>query len=99
MRIICKLEKRALDANYFQVGDEGPGCGLFASWRRGPWMRIICKLEKRALDADYMQVGEEGPGCGLFASWRRGPWMRIICKRALGANYLQNAERVMNAEL
>jgi hypothetical protein len=56
-----------------EMGYEGPGCGLFASWRRGPWIRIMCKLEKRALDADYSQVGKEGPGCGLFASWRRGP--------------------------
>jgi hypothetical protein len=68
MQIICQLEKRALDADYLQVKEEGPGCRLFASWRRGPWMRIFCKLEKMVLDADYLQVGEEGPECGLFAS-------------------------------
>jgi hypothetical protein len=31
-----KWEMRALDADYLEVGEEGPGCGLFASWRRGP---------------------------------------------------------------
>ncbi len=89
MRIICKLEKRVLDADYLQVGEEGPRCGLFASWRRGPWCGlfaslrrgpwtgIICKLEKRALDADYLQVGEEGPGYG-FCKLEKSALVRII---------------------
>jgi hypothetical protein len=47
VRIIFKLEKRALDADYLQVRGEGPG-------------------------ADYLQVGEEGPGRGLFAKCRKG---------------------------
>jgi|LakMenEpi03Aug12_release.lakeMendotaPanAssembly.Ray.scaffolds.fasta_scaffold5620622_1 hypothetical protein len=34
MRIICKLEKRALDADYKQVREERPGYVLLASERR-----------------------------------------------------------------
>jgi hypothetical protein len=71
MRIICKLETRALDAVYLQVGEEGPRCGLFASWRRGPWMRIICKWEERALDTSYLQMKEESPR-HEFARRKRG---------------------------
>jgi hypothetical protein len=53
--LLARGGKRPMDV---EVGDEGPGCGLYASWIRGPWMRIICKLKKRVLDADYLQVGE-----------------------------------------
>jgi hypothetical protein len=75
MWIICKLEKRTLDADYFQVGKEGHGCGLFASWKRGPWMRIIFKWEMRVLDADYLQ---EGFGRELFAKCRKGHECSVV---------------------
>jgi hypothetical protein len=101
VRIICEFEKRAVDGDYLQVGEEGPGCGLFASWRRGPWIRIL-QVGEECPGADYLKVGKEGPQCRLLESGRRGSWMRIICelkKRALNADNLQNIERAMNAEL
>jgi hypothetical protein len=48
MRIICKLEKRALDADYLQVGEEGPRYVLLASETREPYTRI-CEEEKRLI--------------------------------------------------
>jgi hypothetical protein len=52
MRIICKLAKRALDADYLKVKEDGPGRGLFAKCRKGH----VCGVAR----------GKGGLGLGFF---------------------------------